>query len=95
MHTINPHLAVATVLTAGHLGSVRPSAATLAGARAAGGMTLAAVLLVVAFLAAIGSAGRALAALVSEFLRAAAAMASVFFTMVIAVLVAVVLLVHH
>jgi len=58
-------------------------------------MTLAAVLLVVAFLAAIGSAGRALAALVSEFLRAAAAMASVFFTMVIAVLVAVVLLVHH
>jgi hypothetical protein len=62
---------------------------------AAGGTSIAVVVLVVAFLALMASAARGLAAMLAEFLRVAAAMTSFLFTMALAVAVAVVLLLHH
>lgn len=92
MNTIAPHLAVATVLAARHLSYIRPSATVRMAAQAAGA-TIA--VLALAFLVAIAWAARSLVALLAQFLQVAAAMTSVLFTMVIAVVVAVALLVHH
>jgi len=95
VHKITPHLAVATVLAAGHLGYVHPLGTARVVAKAAGGLGLAVVVLILALLLAIARATRSLAALASEFLRLAAELTSAFFIMVIVVVLAVVLLVHH
>lgn len=54
-----------------------------------------ALVVVVAALASIASAARGLAALLSEFLRLAAAVTSAVFLMGMAVVVALALLLHH
>jgi hypothetical protein len=95
MHTIAPHLAVATVLAAQHLRPVRPLAAAKAAGQLAGGVIVLALVVVVAALASIASAARGLAALLSEFLRLAAAVTSAVFLMGMAVVVALALLLHH
>ncbi len=94
MNTIAPHLTVATVLAAGHLGQVRFPDAARTVAQPAGGIATAVILLVVVFVAALARAARGLAALMSEFLQLAAAMMSVFLTIVVAVIVAAILLAH-
>ena len=95
MNTIAPHLAMATVLAARHLRLVALSAAPGLAAQAAGGMILIIMALATALMAALASAVRGLVALLSEFLRVAAAMTSFLFTTVIVVVVAAALVVHH
>lgn len=95
MHTIALDPVVATVLAVRHLGPVRPLAAAKAAGQLAGGVIVLALVVVVAALASIASAARGLAALLSEFLRLAAAVTSAVFLMGMAVVVALALLLHH
>lgn len=95
MNTIAPHLAVATILVAGHIGHARASAAARAAPQITGGITLLALVLGVAVLAAVASAARGLAVLLSEFVRLAAAMMSTLFIMAIAAVAVVALLLHR
>jgi hypothetical protein len=53
------------------------------------------VVLIGTVVGAVARAGRALAALMADLLQVAAAMASIFFAMVISALVIVVFLIHH
>jgi hypothetical protein len=94
MNTIASHLTVATVLAAGHLGLVRFPDAARAVAQPAGGIATVVVMLVVVIVAALARAARGMAVLMSQFLQLAAAMMSVFLTMVIAVIAAAILLAH-
>jgi hypothetical protein len=95
MHTIAPHMVVATILAAGHLGHPRLTLASKAAAQVAGGITLMVLVLAVIILAALASAARGLTALLSEFVRLAAATVSAIFIMAAAAVLAVALLLHH
>lgn len=95
LHTILPHLEVATILAVRHASFGRPLAVARLAAQAAGGVALLVLVIVVAVLAAIASAVRGLVALLSEFMRLAGMVMSAFIIMVLAVLATVALLVHH
>jgi hypothetical protein len=94
MNTIAPHLTVATVLAAHHLGQVGLPVAARMVAQPASGITTVAVVLVIVFVAAMARAARGVAALMSEFLQLAAALMSVLLAMVVAVVIAAILLAH-
>jgi hypothetical protein len=93
--TIALHLAVASVLTARHPGSLRPLAAAQIVSQAAGGLLLAGVVGVGILLAAVGAAARGLAAVLAQFVHLAARVTSALVITFIAMLAVVALLVHH
>jgi hypothetical protein len=93
--TIALHLAVASVLTARHPGSLRPLAAAKIVSQAAGGLVLAGVVGVGILLAALGAAARGLAAVLAQFVQLAARVTSALLITFIAMLVLVAALVHH
>ena len=95
MTTIAPHLAVATMLAVRHLGSVRPMAAAKLAGRTLGGLALVAMLVTGAFLAAVASAARGLAAVLAQFVRLAATVTSALLMMFVAALAVLALLIHH
>lgn len=94
MHTIVPHVTMATVMAVRHFSYVRPSATARLAAPSAGTLGLGLMLVIVAFLALMAGAARGLATLISEFLRVAASMTSVLLIMLIVVVIAVLLLAH-
>jgi hypothetical protein len=95
VNTIASHLAGTTMFAARHLGFGHVVAAPAMATRATGGLALAVALFVTGFLVAIAWTARRMAALLGQFLQVAAAMTSVLFTMVLAVVVGLALLVHH
>jgi hypothetical protein len=95
MHTIAPHVAVATVLALRHVRYVGPPAPLRFAAPSAGTLGLGLVVVIVAFLAVMAGAARGLATLMTEFLRVAASMTSVLLIMLIVIVLAVILLSHH
>lgn len=89
-----------TTALAAHLGragatATAHAATAHAAAQASGLVMLTLVILIGTVVGAVARAGRALAALMADFLQVAVAMASIFFAMVISALVIVVLLIHH
>jgi hypothetical protein len=93
VNTVSPHLAVATVLAAHHLGALQSSEARQNVSGATGAVVLTIAALIVAGLAA-ASAVRSIVALLSELLRAVAAL-SALLTLFVTVLLGVVLLLHR
>lgn len=96
MNTIAPRLTLATTTAARQLGHHHLAAAAAAAAMHGSGLVTVAFLgLAGLFIAALSSAARALASVLSELLRVAAAATSVMFAMVIVIFIGVALLAHH
>lgn len=98
MHTIAPRLFLATSTAARLLGLhhsvVRAAGAVTMPHGSALGATVFVVLAII-LIAALASAARGLADVMSQLLRAATAMSSLFLTILIAFFFAIVILVHH
>jgi hypothetical protein len=96
MTTISLRLVVATTTAACHVTDhPLPAAAAAASAHGTDLGPLIFLVLAVLFIAALSSAARGLAALLSELLRAATAVTSALFVIVIAVVFAIAFLAHH
>ena len=99
MSTIASQLAAATILAASHTDHFRSLAGTqsskTAAGQTAGAIGLVFMIVLVALITTMAKAARGLATLVSGFLQVAASMTSVLFGMLIVVVVAVVILIHH
>jgi hypothetical protein len=95
MNTLPPHLMLATALVARQLSLTWPSAAERTSVGGAPSIGLVVVILAVVFLAAMIRAARAMANLMSQFLRIATEMTSVLFTLTLVIIVAGVLITHH
>ena len=97
MFTIASRVTAATLLAARHPGYAHSLAAAQAAAQPAGHgrMTLVVVILLIAALTAMKSAALGLSGLLSELLRAVAAMTSVLFVLAVASGIALILLLHH
>lgn len=93
MNTIAP-LATAATSAAQRTGAIHVATAASHAAQLAGGAAFVAVAMVALFLVMLTRALRRAAVLVEAFLQLAAALTSVFFTIVIVAMVAVVLLIH-
>jgi hypothetical protein len=99
MHTIAPRLFLATSTAARPLGfyhpvlRAAPAAISVAHGPALGAAVF--VVLAIVLVAALSSAARGLADVMSQLLRAATAVTSLFFTILISVVFALVIVVHH
>jgi hypothetical protein len=93
MHTLTPQLASATGYVARHAIGYH---AAIAGTSVTGTGTgaLIVIFVIIVLVAALGSAARGLAALLSEVLRVATALTSILFAVVVAIGLGVAILVH-
>jgi hypothetical protein len=92
--TISPCLAIATPVAARAITQASFSAATQSGIHAGGLAAVIAVVILLAGLAAVARAARAVVVLMTEFLRLAAAVTSVMLTALISAIVIGILLLH-
>src|SRR5579862_9681579 len=96
MHTLSLHLpAMATLVGMRHLADTSPAGPSLALGRATGGLTSVIFVLLIAFVAGMTHAVRGVAALISQFLRIAAALTSALLTILIAIAIVVAVLVQQ
>jgi hypothetical protein len=99
VNTISLHLAKATTIAARHAGHhpAPPLHLVVAGSaiEVVGVGTIIAVVVIIILVAALASAVRSLAALMSELLRVASAVTSLLFSFVIATFLGVAFLMHH
>lgn len=96
MHTLSLHLpAMATLAGMRHLADSSPAGSSSALGRATGGMTFVIFVLLITFVAGMTHAARGVAALISQFLRVAAALTSVLLTILIAIAIVVAVLVQQ
>jgi hypothetical protein len=94
VNTLALHFTDATIRAACDLRNARSLATVETGGQAVGAMGIIFVALIATFLAMMVKAARGMAALISEFLRLAASITTVLFTLLIAVVLALVWLVH-
>lgn len=96
MHILSLHLpTMATLVGMRHLADTSLAAPSSALGRATGGMTSVIFVLLMTFVAGMTRAARGVAALISQFLRVAAALTSVLLTILIAIAIVVAVLVQQ